>query len=273
MHSVSVPAHLDIHGIRLVNLALDEAVAAIDAAIMAKSPTRIAFVNADCVNIAATDADYRQNLADMDWIFVDGIGMRIAGKMLQQPVRDNVNGTDLFPKLCASMAQQKQRLYLLGARPGVAEAVGHWVNTHHPGVNVVGTQDGYFNQDTEQQVLSEIRAARPDVVLVAIGAPRQETWINQHIAATGASVVIGVGGLFDYYSGRIPRAPLWMRRFGLEWLFRLSQEPARLWRRYLIGNGLFMYRIVLRYLRQPQQKNAQANTPENAPKTSETRRT
>ncbi|MEI6415990.1 MAG: WecB/TagA/CpsF family glycosyltransferase, partial [Pseudomonadota bacterium] len=144
MNTQSVPASLNIHGIRLVNLALDEAIYAIEAALSARQPTRVAFVNADCVNISATNDQYRQHLAEMDWVFVDGIGMRVAGQMLKQPVRDNVNGTDLFPRLCQSLAEQGQSLYLLGARPGIPEAVAEWATTHYPGLKIAGTQHGYY---------------------------------------------------------------------------------------------------------------------------------
>jgi N-acetylglucosaminyldiphosphoundecaprenol N-acetyl-beta-D-mannosaminyltransferase len=234
-----------LRGIRLVNLALQEALDAIDGALAARLPTRIAFVNADCANLAARYPDYRDHLAVCDWVFVDGSGMRLAGKIMRQPVRDNVNGTDLFPLLCEHLASQGRRLFLLGARPGVAAATAEWAVARFPGLQIAGTRHGYYTPEEEADVLAEIRASRADVVLVAFGALRQEAWIARHLADCGASMAIGVGGLFDYYSGRIPRAPLWMRRCGMEWIFRLIQEPGRLWRRYLIGNTMFLWRIGL----------------------------
>jgi N-acetylglucosaminyldiphosphoundecaprenol N-acetyl-beta-D-mannosaminyltransferase len=239
----SFPAGIEIRGLRLLNLALEDAVAAIESAVLGGSKTRVAFVNADCVNIAANDKTYRDRLAAMDWVFVDGIGMRIAGRLLNQPVRDNVNGTDLFPRLCEALARHGRSLYLLGGRPGVAEAAADWARTRFPGLQIAGSRDGYFGADDTDAVVAEIQKTRPDVLLVAMGVPVQEAWMAHHAAATGATVTLGVGGLFDYYSGRIPRAPLWMRRLGLEWIFRLLQEPGRLWRRYLIGNVVFLARI------------------------------
>ncbi len=243
--SSRVPAALEIRGIRLLNLALDEALAAIEAALAAGRTTRIAFVNADCANIAAVDPSYRENLAGIDWVFIDGIGMRIAGRILGQPVRDNVNGTDLFPLLCASLARQRKRLFLHGAAPGVADAAAAWAQSHFPGLQIAGTRHGFLGTESEAETVAAIRASRADVILVALGAPRQEAWIVRNLERTGATVAIGVGGLFDYYAGRIPRAPLWMRRLALEWLFRLIQEPRRLWRRYIIGNVAFLYRIAV----------------------------
>lgn len=247
--SIPAPASISIHGIRLVNLAMDEALAAIEAALAARQPTRISFVNADCINIAAVDASYRETLASTDWAFIDGIGMRIAGRIMDQPVRDNVNGTDLFPRLCESLAQQGQRLFLYGAQPGVAAAAAEWAQARFPGLQICGARDGYHPAHAEAEVVAGIRASGADVVLVALGAPRQEAWIARNMAASGAIVALGVGGLFDYYSGRIPRAPLWMRRLGLEWLFRLIQEPRRLWRRYVVGNVVFLGRIGVDWLR------------------------
>jgi len=229
--------------LRLLNLALEDAVAAIESAVLAGSKAHVAFVNADCVNIAASDETYRDRLAAMAWVFVDGIGMRIAGRLLNQPVRDNVNGTDLFPRLCEALARHDRSLYLLGGRPGVAAAAADWARTRFPGLRIAGSRDGYFAADDSHAVVTEIQETRPDVLLVAMGVPVQEAWMARHATATGATVTLGVGGLFDYYSGRIPRAPLWMRRLGLEWMFRLLQEPGRLWRRYLVGNVVFLGRI------------------------------
>jgi len=244
-----LPAHLNIQDIPLVNIALDEAVDAIECALSAGRYTAIAFANADCANIAAVDEEYRADLATMDWIFVDGIGMRMAGKMQKTPVRDNVNGTDLFPALCASLARTGKRIFLLGGQPGVAEAAAAWAEARFPGLQIAGTQHGYFSHDENTQVLHTIRNARTDVLLVGFGAPRQEAWINRFAGFTGTTVAMGVGGLFDYYSGRIPRAPMWMRKTGLEWLFRLIQEPGRLWKRYLVGNVVFLARVGWHWVR------------------------
>ena len=242
MNALSFPAHIRIQGIPLVNLERNEAVAAIEGALAAGQFTRIAFANADCANLAAKNSLYRLQLETMDWVFVDGIGMSIAGKVMQAPVRDNVNGTDLFPLLCAALARTGKRLFLLGARPGVAASAAAWAEARYPGLQIAGTHHGYLTAAEETAVTAEIRASKADVLLVAMGAPRQEDWIARNAADCGVTVTMGVGGLFDYYAGRLPRAPAWMRRYGLEWVFRLLQEPGRLWRRYLVGNVVFLAR-------------------------------
>ena len=239
-HGVAV----HIAGIRLLNLGMDELVAAIEAAIHSRSCTQVAFVNPACVNIAAVEPQYRAALAHADWVCPDGIGMKIAGRILGRPIRQNLNGTDLFPRLCESLAASGRRLYLLGARPGVAEATARWAQQQFPRLRIAGTHCGYFDAGDEEAVVAAIRRSGADVLLVAMGVPAQDLWLRRHLKKTGARVGIGVGGLFDFYGGRIPRAPLWLREIGGEWVYRLIQEPRRMWRRYLIGNFTFLWRIA-----------------------------
>lgn len=233
-----------IFGMRLNNLTLPEAVAVLEKSLAEDSAAAMAFVNADCVNIGATDPDYLQSLDRMDQVFIDGIGMRVAGRLLGTPVRGNVNGTDLFPRLCQSLAASGKRLFLYGATPGTAQKAADWALATYPGLQIAGTRDGFGDSRQMPETIAAIQASRPDIILVALGAPRQEKWIQLHRSSFGSCILLGVGGLFDYYSGNIPRAPLWMRRTGLEWLFRLIQEPGRLWRRYLLGNAAFLWRVL-----------------------------
>jgi N-acetylglucosaminyldiphosphoundecaprenol N-acetyl-beta-D-mannosaminyltransferase len=234
-----------ICGIRFLNIAMDELISAIMIAVGNKTITKLAFVNPDCLNIAAKNPDYAQCLQHADWICADGIGMKIAGKILDRSIRQNVNGTDLFPRLCAALSGTKHSIYLLGAQAGVAEKVAEWISIQYPQVSVAGTHSGYFTSSEEPNLVEDIRKSGADILLVAMGAPRQEQWIQKNLAQTGAIVGIGVGGLFDFYSGRIPRAPIWLREIGGEWIYRLLQEPSRMWKRYLIGNVTFLMRIFL----------------------------
>lgn len=237
-------AYQSIAGIRLLNLSMANLLDAVFCALDSKARMRIAFVNPDCVNIAARNAGYRDTLARFDWVCADGIGMKIAGNLLGRPIRQNINGTDLFPQLCAALAQSGHSLFLLGARAGIAEAAAQWALARYPGLKIVGTCSGYFSRFEEEAVLQSIRASGAQVLLVAMGAPRQEHWLECNLEASGALIGMGVGGLFDFYSGRIPRAPLWLREIGGEWIYRLLQEPGRMWRRYLVGNCVFLARII-----------------------------
>jgi N-acetylglucosaminyldiphosphoundecaprenol N-acetyl-beta-D-mannosaminyltransferase len=237
-------ALLHVSGIRLLNLGMDELVAAIDTAIEVRARTQIAFVNPACVNIAAHDPLYRATLARAEWVCPDGIGMKIAGRILAQPIRQNLNGTDLFPRLCAALARSNRSIYLLGARPGVAADTAAWAQRQFPNLRIAGTHSGYFQVDDEATVLAAIRNSGADVLLVAMGVPMQDLWLRRNLKRSGATVGIGVGGLFDFYGGRIPRAPLWLREIGGEWVYRLWQEPRRMWHRYLVGNATFLWRVM-----------------------------
>ena len=235
-----VPPRITLFGISLDNLTMDEAVSELVGRALQHRRTLVSFVNAYCVNVAWNDEAYRETLRSSDLTFADGSGMRLTGRLLDQPLRDNVNGTDLFPALVAAVATTDLRLYLLGARPGVADSVADWIGTTAPSTVVAGTDHGYHGPDEHAAVLERIRAARPDILFVAMGVPGQEEWLAAHLDATGATVGIGVGGLFDMVSGRIPRAPAWMRRLGIEWTWRLAKEPRRMWQRYLVGNVVFV---------------------------------
>lgn len=234
-------AEVSIAGIRIDNLTMSEAIDSIGGMLAAGAPTQICFVNPDCVNIAMRNPEYRDCLARAGLVLADGIGIKLAGKMLGITIKQNVNGTDLFPRLMQSLAGTGARVFLLGARPGIPQLVAEWVSRHAPGVEVAGARDGYFGEEETPAVIRQIRESRAGLVLVAFGAPRQDLWLERHLAATGAKAAMGVGGLFDFYSGRIPRAPVWMREIGMEWLFRFLQEPRRMWRRYFVGNVVFLY--------------------------------
>jgi N-acetylglucosaminyldiphosphoundecaprenol N-acetyl-beta-D-mannosaminyltransferase len=231
---------VSLFGISIHNLTMAEAVDDVVDRAREHRRTVVSFVNAHCVNIAWNDPAYREALRSGDLTFADGSGMRLAGRLLRRPLRDNVNGTDMFPALVSATAGTGLRLYLLGARPGVADGVADWIRATSPSTVVAGADHGYHGVDGHDALVERIRSARPDILFVAMGVPGQEEWLVAHLEATGAPVGIGVGGLFDMVSGRIPRAPAWMRRFGIEWIWRLAKEPGRMWQRYLVGNVVFV---------------------------------
>lgn len=158
---------------------------------------------------------------------------------------DNINGTDFFPRLCERAANTGLKLYLLGGLPGVAALAAQAMQKRYPKLIIAGTRDGYFDHTQESDVINSINLSGADILLVGMGAPKQELWLARHRGQLQPSVCMGVGGLFDFYSGRIPRAPVWMREIGMEWAWRIAQEPGRMWRRYIVGNPLFLYRVWL----------------------------
>ncbi len=236
--------HLTLFGLKMANMTQSQAIDRILELSQGKQPARIAFVNPACINIACKDAQFRQVLEANDEIYPDGIGLQVACKILGRQMKDNLNGTDLFPALCERLQTTEHRVFLLGARQQVVEKVAENIATRYPDLRLCGYRNGYFSKDEAPQIIDQIKQSQADIVLVAMGVPAQETFINQMLPHLNKGVVMGVGGLFDFVSGRIPRAPLWMRETGLEWLYRLIREPKRLWRRYIIGNMVFFWNLA-----------------------------
>lgn len=234
---------VEIFGVAIHNLDIQEAVGLICRSLDETMTTHICFVNANCLNIAERDSEYKQVLQGADLVLPDGIGVKLASKFLRQPTLYNSNGTDLFPQLCTALDRRRQRIYLLGGKLGVARQVKSWLETNFSEIEVCGYHHGYFSDRENDQIVRDIRVAQPDLLIAAMGVPYQEKWLATYGEATGAKSFMGMGGLFDFYSGRISRAPTWMRKFGCEWFYRLLQEPKRLWRRYSIGNCAFVFGV------------------------------
>ncbi|MCV6636945.1 WecB/TagA/CpsF family glycosyltransferase [Candidatus Albibeggiatoa sp. nov. NOAA] len=238
------PQHIHLLQIPLYNTTMSEAINHIIESVKTNKRQFIAFANADCLNIACQNSQYQKVLQHQAHrVLADGSGIRLGCKMLKVNLLANVNGTDLFPQLCQTIEHENISIYLLGAKEGVAQAVAENMQQRYPNLSIAGTQHGYFSQQQTPEVIEAINQSKADILLVAYGAPRQELWIAEHQDQLKPAVCMGVGGLFDFYSGRIPRAPIWLRELGMEWVWRLLQEPQRMWRRYIIGNPLFLYRV------------------------------
>ena len=239
-------ATLSVLGIPIRNTSMQQAIDELMDILETDGPPKQAtFVNADCVNIAQRRHDYQMCLQDVQWNYADGIGMKLAAQWLGSNVEQNINGTDMFPRLLSRLEEARMGIYLLGGEERVASDVADWIQATYPGVVVTGSHHGFLNTDADvQRVVAEIHDAGSDLLLVAMGAPRQELWIQQHLSDLDVRLAIGVGGLFDFYSGRRRRAPSWVRELGMEWVYRWWQEPRRLCKRYLWGNGLFLARVL-----------------------------
>jgi len=240
----ATPGIICILGLKINNVTMSETLDLFLDSMAEGNQLRVCFVNADCGNISFKNQVYKQCLLDADLVLADGIGFKIAGRMLKQDIRQNVNGTDMFPRLLAEMNDKNKSLYLLGGKPGVADDVAAFVEKNFPGVKIAGFHHGYFDEEDEKKIIGKIHDSNPDCLLVAFGAPKQDLWIEKNLLKTNAKVAVGVGGLFDFFSGRVQRAPQWLRDIGLEWLYRLIQEPGRMWKRYLVGNTLFLWRTL-----------------------------
>lgn len=199
--------------------------------------------NVDHVVKAERDAAFREAYARADLSLADGMPLVWASRLLGPSLPEKVSGSDLLLPLMQLAAQRRWRVYLVGGGPGVADETGQRLRAEH-GVQIVGTDSPVVGPDgaadRSERTLERLRAARPDLVLVALGTPKQERWIDRFADQLAPAVVIGVGASFDFLTGRIRRAPAWMSRAGLEWLFRLALEPGRLWRRYLVDDPAFI---------------------------------
>ncbi|HVK92044.1 MAG TPA: WecB/TagA/CpsF family glycosyltransferase [Mycoplana sp.] len=210
--------------------------------------TTIAFLNANNANLMMSDAEYRDAL-ERQLVLPDGHGVDIASQVFHgRPFPANLNGTDFVPALLTYMETPK-RVALIGAEREVLVKAAEKFQEHTPWHEFHPVSDGFFDRNESDGVMAKVRELQPDILLVAMGSPVQEKWIDRHVAPGHARLVISVGALFDFVAGRVPRAPERMRRFRLEWLYRLMQEPLRLWCRYVIGNPLFLYHVACYKLR------------------------
>jgi len=208
-----------------------------------KSKKTVSFINADCLNKTVVDPNYKKTLQQSDYILPDGSGINMACNIINNPLRENLNGTDLFPSICSLAQQHSYSIYLLGAKEGVAKKVKEELLLKYSSLNIVGYHDGYTPYKDMQMLIEDINNSRANILLVALGAPMQEVFIQKYKNKINVNLFLGVGGLFDFYSNRIKRAPLFLRELGFEWVYRMMQEPQRMWKRYILGNPLFLYRV------------------------------
>ncbi|KQZ79052.1 UDP-N-acetyl-D-mannosaminuronic acid transferase [Mesorhizobium sp. Root157] len=232
-----------ILGIPVVSVGWNQAISLLTHMIDDRRFTKVTFLNAHNANLAYADPVFAEALDDF-LILPDGVGVDLAAKVLYgTPFPANLNGTDFVPALLQSSIRPLT-VGLLGTTRINAEAAAHKFSALSPQHRFEVIHDGYFSAPEETGIVDRIARLRPDILLVAMGVPRQELWIARNIDASHCTMPIAVGALLDFMSGAVPRAPLWVRRLRLEWVFRLLIEPGRLWRRYIVGNPLFLWRVA-----------------------------
>ena len=218
----------EILGVEFDNVTLDEAADRAIALMDQDGPHLVATPNPEIVQLARRDPEVGRVLSDADLVIPDGVGVVYAAKILGRPLKGRVPGIEFAAALMARMAGKGKRLFLLGAKPGVAELAAANLAVEYPGLVVCGTHDGYFQEDAP--VAETIRRARADVVFVCLGAPKQEMWIARNGADTGARLLVGLGGSLDVFAGQVKRAPKAFQKLGLEWFYRLCRQPSRIGR-------------------------------------------
>ena len=230
-------------GVRFDRLTRSEAHQAMVSAFGKGEAWKVYIVNAHTLNLAWKDPSFRQVLNGADLLLNDGSGVGLAARMAGKPFPDNLVGTDLTPQLCERAVPYGVKVFLLGGAPGVPERAAERLRQMVPGLVIGGTHHGYFPEEDRGRVIDAIRQSGAGILLVAFGNPLQETWIHENARHLPCDLCIGVGGFFDHLAGRLRRAPLWMRRSGIEWIHIMMDQPHK-WPRYILGNPLFMARAV-----------------------------
>lgn len=209
---------------------------------------QIVTVNVDFLRLSARDTAFRQLINSADLVVADGMPLVWASRLLAEPLPERITGVELVQTCARLSVEHDFRIFLLGAAPGIAEQAAATLRARFPGVQIVGALApamANLPPAAEAALIQQIREAAPHFLFVAFGAPNQDEWIRSHMNSLGVPVCMGVGGTFDILAGRVRRAPLWMQRHGLEWLFRVVQEPGRLWKRYFIHDLPIFIRLML----------------------------
>ncbi len=235
----------ELFGVPIHALSMDDVLIAADEAIRARRRLLIGVVNAaKLVNMhrevpSTAQASLRQSVLTADMILADGMAVVWASRILRRPLPERVSGIDLMQRLLERGSERHYRVYCLGATQEVLSAATARMQHDHPGIVLAGQQHGYFTRDEEPRIAERIRAARPDILFVAMSSPKKEEFLARWADRMDVPVCHGVGGSFDVVAGKVRRAPVLWQRCGLEWLYRVIQEPRRMWRRYLVTNTLF----------------------------------
>lgn len=211
----------------------------------ADQPARkVYFTNVHTICLGQRMPDFLRAVNGGDLVLPDGSGLIFAGQVLSAPIIENINGTDFTPVVLRKAQEKGWGVYLLGGTPAVVKATHARLRDSYPGLRIVGYRSGYFSEDQEKNIIDHINAVKTHILLVALGSPLQEMFIDRWAAQLNARACFAVGGLFDFLSGTVKRAPHWMRKLGIEWLFRLFQDPGTKWKRTFIEMPTFIGMVL-----------------------------
>lgn len=245
----TIMQRIELMGCPMDVASMEETVERIREAVVGGRFTQHVVVNVAKLVHMRDDAQLRESVKSCDIINIDGMGVVLGARFLGHEVPERVAGVDLFHELLAMSAREGLPVYLLGARDEVVSATASKVQALYPGLQVAGYHHGYF-WDNEAAMVEAIRASGARLLFVAITSPKKENFINRWRDQLGVDFVMGVGGTFDVVAGKVQRAPLWMQKWGLEWLYRVIQEPGRMWKRYLTTNSRFAWLLLKEKLAQ-----------------------
>lgn len=225
-------------------LTMNETVDIIDKAIEEKKPIHHVVINAAKVVFANKDDELRKSILESDIINADGMGIVWALKFLNRPVPERVTGIDLMSNLVALAARKNYKIYFLGAKEEVVKLVVNKYEEMYGSKVIAGYRNGYYKPHEELAISEQIARSGADILFVAMTSPKKEIFLNNYKHVIDVPFIMGVGGSFDVVSGYVKRAPQWMQKFGFEWLYRVIQEPGRMWKRYLTTNSAFIYMVL-----------------------------
>jgi len=234
------PPRVSVLGCPVDNFSLEETLVSIDEIIRRRCPSQHVVVNVDKLLKARRDPEFAHIISSCAIINPDGMPVVWASRLLGVPLKERIAGIDLMQKLIEHSSQKRYKVYFLGAREEVIIRLVARYQQQYPDLQIAGYSNGYWDASQEEDIVRNIADSQADILFVGISSPKKEFFLNQYIKKLQVPFVMGVGGSFDVVAGGISRAPRWMQDMGFEWTFRLWQEPGRLWRRYLIGNFIFL---------------------------------
>lgn len=244
--AIAIPETLEkisLHGLNVHRVTMETTLETIERFTRESGTHHVVTLDASMCVLARDDEDLKRIVRNAELVTPDSVGVLWACQRGGTTLSGRVSGVEIIEKLCARSPESGLRLFFFGAAPGVADAAAARMNSLYPGCHIVGTHSGFFSPSEEAALLAQIREARPDVLCVALGIPKQEKWIARHRETLGVPVLIGVGGTFDVLSGQVQRAPVWIQRLNLEWLHRLCKNPKK------IGKVMTLPKFVLMTLR------------------------
>lgn len=241
---IATASRVYVAGCPVDRISLDDAVRELGCRIEKKQRTHVVFVNAAKVVQFRKSPELRGAMTRADLLLADGVPVVWASRLQDFSLPGRVNGTDLMERMLAVSALRGYRVYLLGAQADVLEQAIAAIRNRYPGIEIAGYRHGYFSRDEEAGIVRQINQSRADLLFLGISTPTKELWGDSNLSSLNVAVCQGVGGSFDVLAGSVRRAPRWMQRAGLEWFFRLLQEPRRMWRRYLTTNSVFAWLVL-----------------------------
>ena len=225
-------------------LTMKETLEIIDNSITSRIPVQHVVVNAAKIVTMQKDKELAQAIANNDIINADGQAVIWASRILKKPLEERVTGIDLMQNLVQLSHERGYKIFLLGAKEEIVQKIASQYRQQYGDHIIAGYRNGYFDSNEEEEVIKQISKSNADILFVAISSPKKELFLNRYNKALNVPFIMGVGGSFDVISGKVTRAPLWMQRYGLEWFYRLIQEPRRMWRRYFYTNTLFIWLVL-----------------------------